>query len=157
MRTPFAPTPAFRDGLYHDAREVQLGLRRHAHAVMGLWPEFYKLEAWRKAGYTSLEDFRRRFWEAYFLPMDPNNLLCMAWKWRHGDATKETNGDLAAALGRIKAKTLRGSMAHFAMFAIFEEDKKAIDTVLRELLAVPVEVAPEQARAEAGAPAGAKR
>jgi hypothetical protein len=31
---------------------------------------------------------------------------------------------------------------HFAMFAIFEEDKKAIDAVLRELLAVPVEVAP---------------
>ena len=47
--------------------------------------------------------------------------------------------------------------AHFAMFAIFEEDKKAIDAVLRELLAVPVEAAPEQARAEAGAPDGAKR
>jgi hypothetical protein len=44
---------------------------------MGLCPDFYMLEAWRKAGYNSLEDFRRRFWEAYFLPMDPNNLLCM--------------------------------------------------------------------------------
>jgi hypothetical protein len=43
------------------------------------------------------------------------------------------------------------------MFAIFEEDKKAIDAVLRELLAAPVEVAPERARAEAGAPAGANR
>jgi homoserine O-acetyltransferase len=181
--------PAFRDGFYTDAREVQLGLRRHAHvwAVMGLCPEFYKLEAWRKAGYTSLEDFRRRFWEAYFLPMDPNNLLCMAWKWRHGDVTKHTNGDLAAALARIKAKTFvipfEGDMffppadcqaeqllipnsefrmvsslwAHFAMFAIFEEDKKAIDAVLRELLAVPVEVTPERAPAEAGAPAEAKR
>src|SRR5512132_3591074 len=27
-------------------------------------------------------------------------------KWRHGDVSRHTNGDLAAALGRIKAKTL---------------------------------------------------
>jgi homoserine O-acetyltransferase len=180
--------PAFRDGFYDDAREVHRGLRLHAHvwAVMGLCPDFYKLEAWRKAGYTSLEDFRRRFWEAYFLPMDPNNLLCMAWKWRHGDVSKHTNGSLAAALARIQAKTFvipfEGDMffppadcqaeqllipnsefrivsslwAHFTMFAIFEEDKKAIDDLLKELLAVPVEAAPERARAEAEAPAGAK-
>ena len=27
------------------------------------------------------------------------------WKWRHGDVSLHTGGDLAAALGRIKAKT----------------------------------------------------
>jgi homoserine O-acetyltransferase/O-succinyltransferase len=73
---------------------------------MGLCQQFYSKEAWREVGFTSLEDFLHRFWEAYFLPMDPNNLIWMAWKWRHGDVSRHTNGDLAAALGRIKAKTL---------------------------------------------------
>jgi len=50
-------------------------------------------------------DFLHRFWEAYFAPMDPNNLIWMGWKWRPGDVSRHTGGDLAAALGRIKAKT----------------------------------------------------
>jgi homoserine O-acetyltransferase len=29
----------------------------------------------------------------------------MAWKWQHGDVARHTNGDLAAALGRITART----------------------------------------------------
>jgi len=37
--------------------------------------------------------------------MDPNDLLCMAWKWQRGDVSRHTDGDLRAALGRIKAKT----------------------------------------------------
>jgi len=44
------------------------------------------------------------FVDAYFEPMDPNNLLCMAWKWQRGDVSRHTDGDLAAALGRIKAR-----------------------------------------------------
>lgn len=176
--------PAFRDGFYADSTDVELGLRRHAlvWSVMGLCPEFYREEAWRRAGYTSLTDFRKRFWEAYFLPMDANNLLTMAWKWRHGDVSRHTNGDLAAALGRITAKTfvipfekdmffpvadcaaeqelipnselrvVPSLWGHFAMFAIFEEDKRAIDALLKELLAAPVptRVSPP---AEAYAPA----
>ena len=38
--------------------------------------------------------------------MDPNNLIWMGWKWRHGDVSRHTGGDLAAALGRITAKTM---------------------------------------------------
>jgi homoserine O-acetyltransferase/O-succinyltransferase len=29
----------------------------------------------------------------------------MAWKWQRGDASRHTDGDRAAALGRVKAKT----------------------------------------------------
>lgn len=36
--------------------------------------------------------------------MDPNALLTMSWKWQRGDVSKNTKGDLAAALGQIKAK-----------------------------------------------------
>jgi homoserine O-acetyltransferase len=37
--------------------------------------------------------------------MDPNDLLCMAWKWQRGDIARHTGGDLDAALGQITAKT----------------------------------------------------
>jgi homoserine O-acetyltransferase len=100
--------------------------------------------------------------------MDPNNLLTMAWKWRNGDVSKHTNGDLRAALGRITAKTFvvpfAGDMffpvedheyeqamipdselrvidspwGHFTMFIDRHEDRQAIDKVLGELLASSV-------------------
>ena len=38
--------------------------------------------------------------------MDAGDLLCQAWKWQHGDVSRHTDGDLAAALGRITAKTM---------------------------------------------------
>ena len=41
----------------------------------------------------------------YFSVMDPNDLLCMAWKWQRGDYSRLTGGDLRAGLGRITAKT----------------------------------------------------
>lgn len=162
--------PAWKDGFYNDASEVQLGLRRHAHvwAVMGVTPQFYKKELWRDVGFSSLEDFNRGFWETWFVPMDPNNLLTMAWKWRHGDVSKHTSGDLAAALGRIRAKVwvtpfagdmffpvedhdyeqamipgselrvIESPWGHFAMFALRDEDRQAIDGVIADALATPV-------------------
>jgi homoserine O-acetyltransferase len=158
--------PAWNDGFYEHSSEVHIGLRRHAEvwSVMGLCQEFYKQEAWREAGFESLDAFITGFWEAYFLPMDPNNLICMGWKWRHGDVSLHTNGDLAAALGGIKAKTIATAFgndmffpaadieaeanlipnaeyrlidslwAHFTMFCMNEADKQAIDGVLGDLL-----------------------
>ena len=159
--------PAWNGGFYTEPNAVEVGLKRHAEvwSVMGLCPEFYKQEAWRKIGFSSLDEFLTGFWEAYFLPMDPNNLICMAWKWRHGDVSLHTDGDLAAALGRIKAKTfvmpfgndmffppadckaeadlipnsefrlIDSLWAHFAMFCMTDDDKQAIDDNLRDLLA----------------------
>jgi homoserine O-acetyltransferase len=99
--------PGFKNGFYDSNEEVREGLARHAKlwAVMGLSTEFFKQEQWRTLGFTSLEDFQIGFMEAYFNPMDPNDLLRMAWKWQRGDVSRHTRGDLAAALGRIRAKT----------------------------------------------------
>lgn len=162
--------PAWNNGFYTEPHAVHVGLRRHAQvwSVMGVTQQFYKREAWRDAGFSSLDDFNRNFWEAWFLPMDPNNLLCMAWKWRHGDVSLHTEGDLAAALGRIKAKTfvmpfsddmffpvqdhvdeqalipnselrvIESLWGHFAMFCMTEEDRRGVDDNLRDLLATPV-------------------
>lgn len=99
--------------------------------------------------------------------MDPNNLLCMGWKWRHGDVSRHTGGDLEA-LSRITAKTfvmpfsydmffpvedraeeqelipnselrvIKSLWAHFTMFCIDPADQKQIDKNLQDLLAAPV-------------------
>jgi homoserine O-acetyltransferase len=162
--------PAWAGGFYRDQADVHVGLRRHAQlwSVMGLCQEFYKAEAWRGVGFTSLDDFVHRFWEAYFLPMDPNNLIWMGWKWRHGDVTLHTGGDLKAALGRISAKTLvvafshdmffppedceaeQGLIAnsefrvidslwaHFAMFCLTPSEREQIDTCIGDLLKAEV-------------------
>ena len=111
-----------------------------------------------KAVYTN---YSRENW---FLPMDPNNLVCMSRKWRHGDVSLHTGGDLAAALGRITAKTfvipfgndmffpaqdcaeeqamiasselrvVDSLWAHFAMCCLSDADRQAIDDNLKELL-----------------------
>jgi homoserine O-acetyltransferase len=159
--------PSWAEGFYAHAADVAVGLKRHAEiwSVMGLCAEFYKREAWREIGFDSLDGFITGFWEAYFAPMDPNNLICMGWKWRHGDVSAHTGGDLAAALARISAKitvvafandmffppadleeearlipharyTVIDSLwAHFTMFCMNDRDKAAIDAVFAELLA----------------------
>ncbi|MDT7726545.1 MAG: homoserine O-acetyltransferase/O-succinyltransferase [Actinomycetota bacterium] len=158
--------PAWDGGFYRHQSDVHVGLRRHAQtwSVMGLCPEFYNSEAWRDYGFSSLEDFLHRFWETYFAPMDPNNLIWMGWKWRHGDVTLHTGGDLAAALGRIKAKTyvvpfsrdmffppadceaeqqlipnsefrvVDSLWAHFTMFCMNDSDRAQIDACIADLL-----------------------
>lgn len=158
--------PAWNGGFYQDQSEVRLGLKRHAQiwSVMGLCPEFYAQEAWRANGYVSLEDFLSRFWEGYFAPMDPNNLIWMGWKWRHGNVSRLAGDNLGLALGRIKAithvvafsgdmffppkdceteqkliprskfKVVQSLWAHFAMFCMTASDRKQIDDCIRDIL-----------------------
>lgn len=86
------------------------GLRAFARVYAGwaLSQAFYREEVFLEHGYGSLEDFLIRDWEASFLRRDPANLLSMIETWRRSDISANTtyNGDLAAALGAIRAKTL---------------------------------------------------
>lgn len=99
--------PGFNKGFYASSADVREGLLRHAKmwAVMGWSTEFFQQGRPKALGFSSLDDFIVNFMFAYFAPMDPNDLLCMAWKWQRGDVSRHTNGDLRAALQRIKAKT----------------------------------------------------
>jgi len=108
----------FANGFYKSATEVREGLLRHAKmwAVMGWSTEFFASFRPAQLGFTSLDDFVVNFMFGYFMPMDPNDLLCMAWKWQHGDVSRHTGGDLAAALGRIKAKMYVLPMSHDMIF-----------------------------------------
>jgi homoserine O-acetyltransferase len=86
------------------------GLRAFARVYAGwaLSQEFYRNEVWRTVGYSSLEDFLLRDWEAGFLRRDPANLLSMIETWIQSDISDNTvyGGDLKQALGRISAGTL---------------------------------------------------
>jgi homoserine O-acetyltransferase len=97
----------FNKGFYTSSADVREGLLRHAKmwAVMGWSTEFFQENRHKSLGFSSLDDFITNFMYGYFSVMDPNDLLCMAWKWQRGDVSRHTGGDLRAALGRIKAKT----------------------------------------------------
>lgn len=99
--------PGFNGGFYRSSEDVRQGLLRHAKlwAVMGWSTEFFKQDRYRALGFSSLDDFIINFMSAYFNVMDPNDLICMAWKWQRGDVSRMTGGNLKEALGRIKAKT----------------------------------------------------
>ncbi len=99
--------PGWNGGEYQSNEDVVEGLKRHAHlwGTMGLSTEFWKQEGWRALEFESREEFLTGFLEPYFTVMDPNALLAMGWKWQRGDVARHTDGDLAAALGRITAKT----------------------------------------------------
>jgi homoserine O-acetyltransferase/O-succinyltransferase len=99
--------PGWNGGEYTSNAEVAAGLKRHAKiwSVVGFSTEFWKTEQWRALGFETWEAFQEGFMEPYFTAMDPNDLLTMAWKWQRGDVARNTGGDLAAALGRITAKT----------------------------------------------------
>jgi len=158
--------PSWNGGNYKNPKDVKVGLFRQARlwAVMGLNPEFYNREFWRSMNFASVEEFIRGFLETYYEPLDPNDLICMAWKWQRGDVSRNTNGNLKEALSRIKAKTsvvaFSGDMfvppetlkyerslvpnsrfyeidticGHFALFALEEQYMKQIDKILSELL-----------------------
>lgn len=110
--------PGWNDGWYDTAADVRAGLLRHAKmwAVMGWSTEFYQQGRVAALGFSSMDDFIINFMNGYFGPMDPNNLLCMAWKWQRGDVSRLTGGDLKAALGRIKATTFVMPISHDMFF-----------------------------------------
>ena len=162
--------PGFNGGEYSSNADVEAGLKRHAGiwAVMGFSTEFWKQEVWRALEFDSKEAFLASFLEPYFTVMDPNDLLCMAWKWQRGDVSRHTGGDLAAALGRVTAKTfvmpinedmffpvrdcqpeqelIAGSelrviddvLGHLALFAVNPEYMPQVDRHLSELLGTKV-------------------
>jgi homoserine O-acetyltransferase len=98
--------PNFNNGNYRSNKDVEAGLRNEAlfWTIIGWSPEWLKLKRWETLGFSSLQDFQTNFMDAYFIPMDPNDLINNAWKWQNADVSRNANGDLAAALGRIKAK-----------------------------------------------------
>ncbi|MFL5306922.1 MAG: alpha/beta fold hydrolase [Polyangia bacterium] len=69
---------------------------------------FYREGLHRRLGYADLEDYLVRAWEASYRRRDPADLLAMLRTWMASDVSvgPRHRGDLARALGSIRAKTL---------------------------------------------------
>jgi homoserine O-acetyltransferase len=162
--------PGFNNGNYASSADVAAGLKRQAKlwTVMGWSTDFFRAERHKALGFDSVQAFVDNFMTGYFAPMDPNNLLAMSWKWQRGDVSRLTGGDLAAALGRIKAKTyvmpishdmffppadceveqrlipgsefrpLKSIAGHLGLFGVDPDMLAQLDANLKELLATPV-------------------
>ena len=162
--------PGFNGGKYGSPADVADGLKRHAKlwTVMGWSTDFFREGRHKVLGFDSMQAFVDTFMTGYFAPMDPNDLLAMAWKWQRGDVSRNTGGDLASALGRIKAKTyvmpishdmffppsdceveqrliagsqfrpLKSICGHLGLFGVDPELLAQLDANLNELLAAPV-------------------
>ncbi|QDO87488.1 alpha/beta fold hydrolase [Ornithinimicrobium ciconiae] len=167
--------PGFNGGDYASHADVVDGLSRHADiwAVMGLSTEFWRTEFWRgieipDVTWDTAVEFKDRFLRSVFTALDPNSLLVQAWKWQRGDVARNTDGDLAAALGRITAtmfvmpidedmffpprdcaaeceqvsgaqlRPLHSVAGHFGLFGFEPDYLESVDTILRELLETSV-------------------
>ena len=108
VKAALTADPEWRDGWFE--RQPLRGLRAmgRVYAGWGLSQAFYRERLWAGLGYSSLEDFLVHNWEGNFLRRDANNLLAMLWTWQHADisANERYGGDLAKALGAIRAKAI---------------------------------------------------
>ncbi len=108
IRATLTADSAYRDGRFTE-RPVK-GLRAFARVYAGwaMSQAFYREELWRSVGFSSLEDFLVRSWEANFLRRDPADLLSMIETWMASDISANPlyGGDLARALGSITARSI---------------------------------------------------
>ncbi|SKA04735.1 homoserine O-acetyltransferase [Enhydrobacter aerosaccus] len=92
------------------AATAEQGLRAMGRIYAGwaLSQTFYRRELWRGLGFSDLEDFLVRSWEANFVRRDRRDLLAQLWTWQHSDISANDlfRGDLAMALAAIKARVL---------------------------------------------------
>ncbi|KAM3541228.1 hypothetical protein ARSEF1564_005853 [Beauveria bassiana] len=79
------------------------------YAGWGFSQQFYREQLYKtKLGFKDLEDFMVKFWEAWALSKDPENMLHMLHTWQAADCSDQPpyNKDLEKAMAGIKAKTL---------------------------------------------------
>ncbi|MBQ0744121.1 MAG: alpha/beta fold hydrolase [Pseudomonas sp.] len=99
--------PAWHDGFYH--HQPKAGLKAFARVYAG-WAysqAFFRDELYRQLGFESIPALLK-YWEDDHLAQDANNLLTVLESWKAADISLNDsfNGDIAAALGAITAKTL---------------------------------------------------
>lgn len=107
LRSALTADPAWNGTSF--ARPPDRGLHTFAriYASWAASPAFYRAGIYHQLGYSSLNDYLSRAWEANYRRRDPHNLLAMLDTWLHCDVSdnERYRGDHSAALGAIVAKT----------------------------------------------------
>ena len=167
LEEPLTADPAWRDGFYEAPSLMQSAIRRMAHVTALTLPPlgFYAEDGgpWQAVGFASQQDAVSRFFEAFWLPQDPGDIVAQARKAAAADPA--AGGDIGPALDGITAKALVVAFSrdfmfppaeskrdadripgaayhevpsvfgHLATFSLSEQDTKAVDTHLHELMA----------------------
>jgi homoserine O-acetyltransferase len=139
----------------------------HASALTAPPRSFYfdSERVWNRLGFGSVDEFVAGFWEGFWLPQDPDDVVAQARKARAADPA-EAGEDLSAALARIKAVTLvaafvgdalfppaeckafadaipgaqfreiASEFGHLATFGLSEQDVASIDAAITDILAL---------------------
>ena len=108
VKAALTADPAFRDGRFVEKPVAGLRAMGRVYAGWAMSHGFYRDEVWREAGFTSLEDYLVRAWDATFARRDANDLLAQIGIWQDGDISRCAvfGGDFDRALAAIKAHML---------------------------------------------------
>lgn len=127
LRAALTADPAWDGERFLTKPERGLRAFGRVYAGWALSQSFYRERVYLHLGYQSLEDFLVRDWEASFLRRDAPNLLSMIETWKRSDISdNETfRGDLAMALGAIRAHTLIMPCDHDLYFTPFDSQHES--------------------------------
>ena len=108
VRATLTADPAWRDGYFVEHPVRGLRAMGRVYAGWAMSQAFYREGLHLTIGYTSLEDYLVRNWEANFLRRPGEDLLSMLTTWMQSDIGDNElhNGDLSAALGAIRARAI---------------------------------------------------
>ncbi len=135
VRAALTADAAYVDGAFNAMPVRGFRAMGRAYAGWALSQEFYREEVWRSIGYSSLEDFIVRAWEANFARRDPADLLAQLWTWQHGDISAHPgfHHDLPAALASIRANVLLMPGDHDLYFRV-EDNRREMQHLKRAVL-----------------------
>jgi homoserine O-acetyltransferase len=100
--------PAYAGGDYDEQPQEGLRAVGRVYAGWALSQAFYRQGLYRQLGSDTIDAFLVDFWEAFFLGLDANDVLSQIATWQDARlaATPGYDGDLARALGDIKARAI---------------------------------------------------
>jgi homoserine O-acetyltransferase len=108
VRATLTADPAWTGSYFRDRPVTGLRAMGRVYAGWAMSQAFYREKLWAGVGFSSLEDWLIRSWEANFLRRDADDLLASLDTWYRSDISDNEvyNGDLDAALGAITAKSI---------------------------------------------------
>ena len=139
VRAALTADPAYSDGVFTAKPARGFRAMGRVYAGWALSQEFYREETWRGIGFSSLEDFLVRSWEATYARRAPEDLLAQLRTWQDGDisAHPDFGGDLPKALGAIKARVLLMPGDHDLYFRVEDNRRELAHLKKGELKPIP--------------------
>lgn len=137
-RTALTTSPDFDGGWYHAPPTRGLVAFCRAYSSLVTCSAFYREREYTKLGLASPED-TMRFFEGFFRQRDANDLLAGIWTWEHADVSANDvyEGNLAAALNAIEARTIVLPSQTDLLFALDESRAETVQIPEAQLRAIP--------------------